>query len=525
MRIINRNDQDQLAGLRTAGAPPSDAYFDGLPLPRDTLARNWKSENAVHRAQVISDHLDSTRYFEGPQVSMLRDDNRRVTWAAIVEKTSTLVERKDSGSRQLVLCRILGARLGPSGVPRIERKVIAEGDIWRYHIALNKFSGAISTAWIQRTGNKQTIWLDGALVPTEAVEPDFPFFAFSQPPIGHVATTAPPYGLLGYKCRKSGRVFLRKVGKQKFADEVVLNPDYSVVGGVSFAVLEDKVVARLDVMKDGKLTPRLLVSEDAAKTFKTKELDMSGYERGFEVVPGYTKPVIDVGSNFHVPVIVTDGRESAALNYVIAEDALVEGIRVQGTRAHGSLEVFPATMGNPIAYGDGTTDGYGLIMVLGSEGRLFTSNSSAGGIYFPRSAMLNHEMPLVASFCPTECYESGFKPNYVNMDYLYLEADSRGEPISSTLFMETWDMPLPIPKVTAKSHGAKVDVTVVSDADLEPGKVTFSFNDPIVKILDVQVTGLRSAVVETDKDDLKGKVLTLDVDTLFHRHYAEAVVD
>lgn len=525
MRIIKRNDQDRLVGLEQASGLPLDAYFDGLPLPRETAARNWKSENAVHRAQAIADRLDSTRYFEGPQVSILRDDNRRVTWAAIVEKASALVERKDSGSSQLILCRISGARLGDSGAPRIDRKVIAEGDIWRYHIALDKFSGAVSVAWIQRTNGKQTLWLDGKLVPTAAEEPDFPFSAFSQPPIGHVATTAPPYSLLGYKCRRSGRVFLRKVEKQKLGDEVVLNPKDSVVGGVSFAVLDDKVVARLDVLKKEKIVPHLLISDDAAKSFRTKVLDISGFERGFEVVPGYTKPVVDVGKNFHAPVIVTDGKESAALNYVLEADALVEGIRIHGTRPRGSLEVFPATLGNPTAYGDGVTDGYGLIMVLGSEGRLFTSNSSAGGIFFPRSAMLNHEMPLIAAFCPTECYESGLKPNYVNMDYLYLEADSRGEPISSTLYLETWDMPLPIPKMTAKSHGAKVEVTVISDADLEPGKVNFGFTDPTVKILDVQVTGLRSAVVLTDTEDIKGKVLIFDVDTIFHRHYAESVVD
>lgn len=524
MRIIMRHDQDRSAGLAVADDSPSDAYFDGLPLPREMAARNWASENVVHRAEAISDRLDSTRYFEGPQVSILRDDNRRVTWAAFVEKASTLVERKHSGSCQLVLCRISGARLGPAGTPSVERKVIAESDILRYHIALNKFTGAVSVAWIQRANGKQTLWLDGVLVPTKAEEPDFPFYAFSQPPIGHVATKPPPYSLLGYKCRRSGRVFLRKMGKPKVGDEMVLNPKDTTVGGVSFAILDSKVVARLDVLKGSTLVPRLLISDDAAKTFETKELDISGYQSGFEVVPGYTKPVVDVGNNFHAPVIVTDGKESAALNYVLEADALVEAIRVVGARPRGSLEVFPATLGNPSAYGDGVTDGYGLIMVLGTEGRLFTSNSSAGGIFFPRSAMLNHEMPPIAAFCPTECYESGRKPNYVNMDYLYLEADSRGEPISSTLYLETWDMPLPIPKVTAKSRGVQVDVTVVSDADLEPGKVNFSFSDPTVKILDVQVTGLRSAVIVTDTKDLKDKVLIFDVDTIFHRHYAEAVV-
>jgi hypothetical protein len=138
--------------------------------------------------------------------------------------------------------------------------------------------------------------------------------------------------------------------------------------------------------------------------------------------------------------------------------------------------------------------------------------------------LLNYEMPLIAAYATSECYTSGLKPNYVSMDYLYLETDSIGYPISSSLHLETWDMPLPVPQIVAKSEGSQVHVEVVADTDVEPGHVTFSFDDPSIVIKATKVTGLRTAVVETNTTDLAGHTLRVDVDALFHRHYGEAVI-
>jgi hypothetical protein len=134
-------------------------------------------------------------------------------------------------------------------------------------------------------------------------------------------------------------------------------------------------------------------------------------------------------------------------------------------------------------------------------------------------------MPLVAAFDSSECYSSGLRANYVSMDYLYVEADTEGRPVSPTLHVETWDMPLPLPKAAAYSKGSKVQVWILKDADLEPGKVVFGFDDPSINITDVKVTGLREAVVTTDAKDLVGRRLSFDVQTLFHRHYGEIVVE
>jgi hypothetical protein len=86
-------------------------------------------------------------------------------------------------------------------------------------------------------------------------------------------------------------------------------------------------------------------------------------------------------------------------------------------------------------------------------------------------------------------------------------------------------MPLPLPKAKAVSHGSEVVLTVLKDADLEPGKVVFDFSDPTINIRDVKINDMRNAVIKTDATHLSGKRLSYDVHTLFHRHFGETVVD
>jgi len=282
----------------------------------------------------------------------------------------------------------------------------------------------------------------------------------------------------------------------------------------------------VDRVHNGRLAPTLIESSDGGATFgEPRGIDLSQYDQSFAVEPGYTQPIVDKGFGFHVPVFGTSDAESIAMNYVLDRSALVEAIRAPGLRPSGGVEVFPSTLGSHNTYGDGVSDGHGLIMVLETEGRLYSSNSSAGGIHFPEAALLNHEMPLIAAFDSTECYSSGLRPNYVSMDYLYIEADSEHRPISPLLHLETWDMPLPLPKAHAVSKGSEVKLTVLKDADLEPGKVVFDFSDPGVNITDVAVLDLRNAVIKTDARSLKGQRLSYDVQTLFHRHFGEVVVD
>ena len=282
-----------------------------------------------------------------------------------------------------------------------------------------------------------------------------------------------------------------------------------MTSGASIAISKERVLLRVDKVHGGGLVPALIESNDGGKSFaEGRPVDLSKYDGDFRVEPGYTAPTVDKGYGLHVPIFACNGRESVALDYVLAKDVLVEAIRVPGLRPTGSLEKFPSTLGSGTLHGNGITDGHGLIMVLGTEGKLYSSNSSAGGIHFPESALLNYEMPQMAAFDASECYSSGLHPNYVSMDYVYVESDTSGVLVSPHLHIETWDMPLPLPGARAIAHGSDVLLTILNDADLEVGKTIVDFDDPRISVTGVEIRDLRHAVVHTDSKHLAGKRLT-----------------
>ena len=84
-RYISREAQDDLAleRLGLASAELGDSYFDGVPLPRTVRPRAWIPEGTVHHERILSEWVDNTRYLVGPQKCVVRDDNRRITWAAV----------------------------------------------------------------------------------------------------------------------------------------------------------------------------------------------------------------------------------------------------------------------------------------------------------------------------------------------------------------------------------------------------------------------------------------------------------
>jgi hypothetical protein len=334
-----------------------------------------------------------------------------------------------------------------------------------------------------------------------------------------------PFGVIGYKDRTSGHLYLRRIVDDKPDGELVVETR-PTLGGISFAINKEEVLARIDLLQDGKTSAALLRSVDGGRSFAPASIiDLSAFDDEFHIVPGYPKPIVDKGGDFHVPIGLTSANEALAINFVVREQTLVEAIRVAGRSVKTDLEVFPSTVGSKDSYGNGISDGHGLIMVMSTDdGRLFSSNSSAGGIYFPPSAMLNHEMPLIAAFSASECYSSGLKQNMVSMDYLFIEANDRGHPVTPRVHFETWDMPLPLPKAVARAEGSRIELTIQSDCDLEPGKVMVAFDDPSVKVTKIDIIDLRTAVIETNMPHPKGKVLSYDVLTLFHRHHGEAVV-
>lgn len=517
MRFISRAAQNELSEQRSHWRRPAwrtntDAFFDGQPLSPEVLARYWTLEGDVHEARRLG-RTDNTRYFIGPQVLILRDDMRRLTWAATLEDGRLRLAEYEPYAQ-------------PGESPDPPRELVQDKRICRYHIALNKYTGEVSATWIAHNAEDSELWHDGERIETAARKVDFPFFKFSQVPVGLVQDEQPPYGLLGYKSRASGEIFLRRLdGGVWEAEQVVVKQP--TVGGISFGVIGDEVLARVDLLDGEQLRPALLKSADGGRSFGEPEpIDLSDVDASFRVRPGYQEPIVDKGGALHVPIGMASETESLVLNHVVASDLLVEAIRVPGLPRKSELWVFPSTLGSGNTFGNGVSDGHGLIMGLATEeGYLYTSNSSAGGSHFPEPQLLNHEMPLIAEFTASECYSSGVKPNFVSMDYLYIEGNAAGKPVSSDIYIETWDMPLPVPEARAIVEGNKVRLEILNDADLEPGKVTVDFDDPEIAITGLEIHDLRSATIMTNSENLAGKGLSVDVLTLFHRHYVAAVAE
>jgi hypothetical protein len=533
MKVVTRDDQAKIRAQAENGNGKEslkqglDSLYNGIEIPREISVKNWLYEEDVHKTKVLANHIDSTRYFTGPQVSILRDDNRRTTWAAFAENDV------------LFLCKIKNEK--------VEKQAVAKGKIWRYHLALNKFNGKVSIVYVTRENGKSALWLDGKQVETAATDIDFPFFSFSQVPVGHVAREEPQFAVLSYKCKQKGIIYVRHVADGRVNAEKKLDAG-STVGGLSFGIYKDKVIGRIDLEENGSYFPALVESTDKGETFsKPQEIDISDYlqHRGkegndmaeqssddYRLQLNYAEPIVDKGGSFNAPVLIGNGKRTIALNYNVDNGLLVEAISIPDQSrprirlGRGGVEVFPSTVGSKKSFGNGISDGHGLIMVLADEkGHLYTSNSSAGGSYFPERRLLNHEMPLVAAFASSECYSNGQLPNIVSMDYVYIEANEEGDPFSARLHFETWHMPLPLPVAKAYAKDSSVEIKILADADLEPGKVIFGFDDPKITIKDISVKDLRTAVVNTDSKSIKGKTLTYDVLTLFHRHYGEVVVE
>ena len=412
-----------------------------------------------------------------------------------------------------------------------ERAALHRGRTRRAHLTVDKFSGAPRVAhasYTQAAGCR--LFLDGTAVETTSDDVDFPFFALCQAPIGHVQTETPPDVILSYKCRKTGQLYLRSVdAKGEIGPERVVTAP-GCIGGMDFAISGESVLFRVDAAQDGKLITHTAQSPDRGATISGfAPISLGDFEPDTHLPA--TSPVFrDYLGNFHTPVATAKG-DSRHL-FDVMNDAAVESLVISSNGGSYSVAAFPKKpliAGLPqaaLGRGDGITDGIGIIATAVDQGDLLVSNSQAGGIYYPQARLLNHEMPKVFAFKATECcYTRAQKPNTVSMDYVFLECDERGAPISRQLIVETWDMPLPTPQVRASAQGAVIRIEILKDAWFEIGKTIFTFNDPTIVISAVTVIDGRTAEVTTDGGVLRGLTVTFETKTAFYWHEGSALID
>lgn len=493
-----------------AGGMLTDTLLDGIEITAKSKVAKWLDENQVHYARLLSERISSTRFLLGAQVIAGRDDVKKLSHILVIEED------------QLV-------RVTLSLSNEVERYIVHRGMIKRAHLTINKFSGYPHVIYVATDDSGSSLlFLDGREIKTSSSDVDFPFMALCQAPIGQVQMNQPSYGLLGYKCRTSGKIFLRDISSDESvgSEREISTPH--CLGGIDFAISGDRVLFRVNSIENESLTTRVANSSDKGTTLSPFEIiDLGGFEPD-EHLPA-TSPVFrDYLGNFHVPVATLKGDKRHLFDAM--DDLAVESMTLSARGFGYTLAAFPKKPGMealavPLGRGDGTTDGVGVIATATDQGQLLVSNSQTGGAIYPQERLLNHEMPKVFAFKATECcYTRAQTPNTVSMDYIFLECDENGAPISNHLLVETWDMPLPIPVVEANANGSNVVVTIIKDAWFENGRSIFNFDDPSIAINSVNYLDERTVELQTNSSSLVGKKITFETKNVFYWHEGKATI-
>jgi hypothetical protein len=500
-----------------------DSVLDGVEVPRPMYAENWMLESRVHNSVKLTDNVKSTRNFVGPQTNIVRDDLRKRSYSVHIE----------GDNNTLILSEINSSKI-------TSQNVIDE-DIWRADIALDKHSGRVRILYIKVINEIGTLYFNGNVVPTQDTDIDFPFVGISQVPIGHVPEAPSPFGVISYKSRKSRKAYYRTFTDEGFGEERILVAD-ELAGGAPFAVVGNKVVFYVNKFKDGMYQPCIVTSCDGGNTLgMPDEIDIKSVADGaIEYQPYLSAPIVDYSGMIHIPVSVSFEGGSRLIDVLVEDETATVAIEKLSSDGQSSIvteAAFPKTVCNKqilfsdeniplkqdFRLGDGTTDGVGVIATLLHSGQLYTSNSQSGGASYPEKVHLNHEMLDIACFSATECFTTGKKPNMVSMDYIFLEAIEKNLPVSGELYLETWDMPLPIPQGSAVLVDENtIELTIHNNGNFIPGGTSVSIDPSIAKITEVNLEDHRKAFVKFETigsaKSIRGLSLNIESRNIFYFH-------
>ncbi len=511
MKYVSRTDQTR-AGVTifsTGHQSLSDDLLDTARLPRPTNAVRWLRETTVHSGLCITESLRNTNQFLTNQTTLVRDEVRQVTWVISLE------------TEGLYLSRVENTKL-------VARTQLAPGEIVRATLTVRKFDGAPIVTYIRVSNGISGLYVNGVEVPTSVTDVDFPCIWFEQPPIGYAATEAPTNGLLTYKSKSNAQAFVRRIDPQTLTvDPEVLLSLPPILGGVAVAISNGLCVGKIEVIDGGKVKPATITSHDYFATQSSlSEIDLSAGPVG-TVIPGTSRLFVDAVGVIHVSVAVANLGVTTLLDVQLADDLLVAAVvGKEGTSF--AIEAFPkkplSYTGLRDGYGDGKTDGAGVIATLLSDGRLFAANSQSGGYTYPDSTLLNDDMQKMYVHAQTECYTRD-RPNYVSMDYAFVEADESNAPVSSSLWLETWDMPLPEPTLTHEWDGDRLKLKINQDGWFFPGQTMFTIRPAIAEITRVDFADYREMHLEFNAPSrVRGTEVTFETRNVFYFHRAAVIV-
>jgi len=517
MQFRSRKDQSTpalfLAKALSEVVPSSvltDDLFDTRPLPRPIRALNWSSETKVHGGILLTAALKNANQFVGTQTMVVRDEVRRRTHVVAIEIDGLYHYTYAQNAIQM-------------------RRLVATGDAIRAHISLRKFDGQPIVSYVLRKDASTTLHIESQQVATKAARVDFPFFTLLQPTTGYPATAPPDTALLFYKDRADGSIFVRNIDPFTFVAGVERKlPFADVLGGADAEITKDKCVVRAQVQVGGALVSHIVTSIDAGATFSSpRPVDLS-LVPGTTELPATAATTTDNTLHFHVPVVKASDQGAILLDILPDDDLVTAAISAPAGGAH-ALVRFPSMSaryaGFRDGFGDGIVDGSGVIATLSVGGKLLVSNSQSGGYSYPSEAHLNHDVQKVFGFRSTECYTRGASANTVSMDYVVVEADDDGRPVSSELWIDTWDMPLPEPQISRAIAGGVVTLRIERSGWFFHGQTSFELDPPNTFITKVTMRGFREIDLEFDDPaQVRGTTISFETKNAFYHYGAKVTI-
>lgn len=493
-------------------SPLGDEIFDTDRLPRPIQAINWKRETGVHGGVLVTDKLKNTNQFVSTQVMVVRDEVRKNTHLVTIEQEGLFHSIYSDDKISL-------------------RRLVRAGDVSRAHVALRKYDGRALIAYVVREEEKTKLFVDNTEIRVDTNFVDFPFLVIDQPTIGLPATQAPSYALLLYKDREKNIHYSRALNPvtMEVGSETKL-PFTDSLGGADADLYGKKCLIRAQLQVDGKLVSHYVESEDFGRSFsEVKAVDLSAVPDCLEL-PANAPVMVDNTYNFHIPIAVFSDNSTILLDLLPHDDMVVAAIQTNDTGVAYSSARFPSmsqsgSVGTREGFGDGSLDGSGIIATLAASGRLLVSNSQSGGYSYPQEAQLNHEMQEVFSFRASECYTRGGAPNMVSMDYAFVESDSEGRPISSELWIDTWDMPLPEPLLSSKFENGKLTLKIEKSGWFFHGQTSFEIEPAKTFITKTTLNGFREVEIEfDDPSQVVGTVISFETKNVFYHYGAKILV-
>lgn len=516
--MVYRSRKDQAAwmssgsfSLQFRAREGGDVSFDTPLLPRQMRPLNWTQETEVHKAFKITDNLLNSNQFIGTQTMIVRDELRKVSFISTIEVDGIYINRAVDAKVQ-------------------SRDLLHHGVIRRAHLCLRKFDGNPVTAYVAKVGEGWELYVNGTKIQEESDDIDFPYISFQQSPIGFPSPDRPQFCILTYKCRKKGDIFVLTLDPENFSIRSKnLFPVNNIFGGVDFSIGKGKSLFRSNRIVDNKIVTNLVWSEDFGLTFsEIKDLNLNELEID-EELPANAPVSIDNEQNFHVPLLVKKESAVILIDYHPDDDLYVAAIEAAAGE-NVSLTAFPSmgTSGGGLlraGFGDGVVDGAGMIATINKGGELHVANSQSGGYSYAEKAHLNYDMQKAFRFRATECYSRGAAPNMVSMDYVFVESDDGENPLSSELWLETWDMPLPKPIATANWIGDELEIRIQKNGWFFPGQSSFEIYPANTEITSIDFTGWREVRLKfSDKKRIKNAKIMFSTKNVFYYYSGEVSV-